>query len=415
MRRAGGLALVLAFACGGPAAVREVPTVTVDRPATFVRQVKAEGVLQAVEATAITTPSDAEGPLKIAWLAPDGARVAAGEVVVRFDASEAARLLADSRDDVASASHEIDRVTSQGTSKRAKRERTAEVAAREAAVAREFESTDASIFSRVELAESAIDLEFAEAKVRHAEGVQSVERDVSKRERKLHEISRAKHEHEVERAVERLARLEVAAPHDGLLVLMRGWRGEAIRVGDTAWAGQKIAELPLVAKMQADVHVLEADAGDLAVGLAGEVVIEAHPDRRFAATVTHVDTLAQPRHPDVPVHYFGVQLALAETVPELMRVGQRVRVTIDIAVPDALVVPRQAVFDRDGQRIVHRRTATGFEPVVVQLGPSSAGRVTILSGLAPGDEIALRDPSRDDEELLGEGDSGGEASPRETR
>ena len=60
---------------------------------------------------------------------------------------------------------------------------------------------------------------------------------------------------------------------------------------------------------KAEVFVLEADAGSLAVGLAAEVVVEAQPGRTWAAKVQRIDTLAQPRHPEVPVHYFGVTLA----------------------------------------------------------------------------------------------------------
>lgn len=160
--------------------------------------------------------------------------------------------------------------------------------------------------------------------------------------------------------------------------------------------------------MRADVYLLEADAGNVTEGLGAELVIDAHPDTPFAAKVSHVDTLAQPRHPKVPVNYFGVQLSLDRTDTELMRIGQRVRATIFVELPDALVIPRQAVSDRDGQTVVYRRSGDAFEAVPVTLGQASAGRVTIVSGLEPGDVIALRDPTRDSATLLADGDGDGD-------
>ena len=69
------------------AAHDDVPAHTV-RKEPFVRRVTAEGNLRAVKATPVTAPQSGGsfGPMKIAWLAPDGAAVKAGEVVViRFE------------------------------------------------------------------------------------------------------------------------------------------------------------------------------------------------------------------------------------------------------------------------------------------------------------------------------------------
>jgi HlyD family secretion protein len=403
-------AIVLAVVLVGCGAARDpmqdVPTLEVAPRDRFVRQVRAEGVLRAVEATPVLAPRDADGPLKIAWVAQDGATVKAGDVVIRFDPTEMQRTLADSEDDVSTAKHQIHKSTLDGGASRNKRDLTAELAEHEAVVARSFDTKDEKILSRVEIAEGTIDLELAEAKAVHARKVQKVERSVSASQLELHEISRSQHSREAAHARDGLGRLEVVAPHPGVLVLSRDWRGELVRIGDTVWAGQKLAELPLVAKLEAEVFVLEVDAGELATGLAAEVVVDAHPELVWAAKIARVDTLAQPRHPEVPVNYFGVTLALEQTDAEHMRVGQRVRATIAIEQPDAIVVPRQAVFDRDGKSVVYRAADAGFEAVEVTLGKASTGRVVITAGIEPGCRIALRDPNRAASELLGGSDDG---------
>ncbi|MCA9704718.1 MAG: HlyD family efflux transporter periplasmic adaptor subunit [Myxococcales bacterium] len=403
--RAGWCVVALAAglcACGPKADPKaEVPTLEVERSEAFVRRVTAEGYLKAVEATPLNAPEDAQRPMKVAWVALDGSEVEEGEVVVRFDDSEMRRMLEDSQDDVTSARRQITREATLGESTARRRDRTAKLAGVEVDMAKDLQTDDERILSRNEIIETRIDVDLAQAKAEHARRVKKVEGAVSRNQRDVHEIERKQAQSEVERAVRGLERLEVAAPHAGILVLERDWRGETLRVGDTIWRGQKLAEIPLVTDMEAELFVLEADAGDLTEGLRAEMVIEAHPDQVYEAKVARVDTLAKPRHQDVPVQYFGVTLKLPETDPAIMKVGQRVRATIILEQGEAIVVPRQAVFERDGRMFVYRRDGDGFEEVQVQLGSSSAGRVVVREGLQEGDRIALRDPERDASAPLG--------------
>jgi membrane fusion protein (multidrug efflux system) len=108
------------------------------------------------------------------------------------------------------------------------------------------------------------------------------------------------------------------------------------------------------------------------------------------------------------VHYLGVTAAIDHDDDELS-VGARVRATIRVEQPDAIVVPRQAVFEVHGKSNVYRLDDGGFEPVEVQLGASSPGRVVIEKGLSPGDRIALRDPTVAADALLGADEAGASA------
>lgn len=398
LRSSLALAVALATAACGPAPepIAEVPTLEVTRSEAFVRRVTAEGYLRAVEATPLTAPADSQQPMKVAWLAVDGSQVRAGDVVVRFDATEMQRELANSQDDVTSAQRQIDRERALGGSVARRRDRTAGLAGIELEMARELQVDDERILSRNEIIETRIDAGLAQAKADHARQVKEVEGAVSRSQRQVHDISRRHAQSAVQRAEQGLARLEIAAPQDGLLVLERDWRGNTLRVGDTIWPGQKVAEIPRVAAMEAELYVLEADAGDLVAGLPAELVIEAYPEVVHQATLTKIDTLAKPRHQEVPVQYFAVTLSLPTTDPATMKVGQRVRATIVLEQGDAIVVPRQAVFERDGRMFVHRGSGGRFEEVEVKLGSSSAGRVVITEGLVEGDRIALRDPDGPD-------------------
>ncbi|MEM7158847.1 MAG: HlyD family efflux transporter periplasmic adaptor subunit [Myxococcota bacterium] len=406
--------LVVSLGCQGPVErTPDVPTHEVQRQEAFVRRVTAEGYLQAVEATSLNAPQDSRQPMKIAWVAVDGTHVEPGEVVVRFDDSEMTRKLEDSQDDVTAARQEIAKERAMGLAKGRARDRTAALAGVEVEMARSLQTDDERILSRNEMIETRIDADLAQARAQHARRVKEVEGAVSRGQVDVHDINRKHAQSEVDRAKEGLERLEISAPHAGILVLERDWRGNPMRVGDTIWPGQKVAEIPLVTDMEAELFVLEADAGDLAEGLPAELRVEAHSERIYEATVARVDTLAKPKHPKVPVQYFGVTLKLSETDAAVMKVGQRVQATIILEQPDAIVVPRQAVFEDDGRMFVHRRQGSGFEEVEVKLGSSSAGRVVVLEGLEAGDHIALRDPHQAAADLLDKSGDDDGAKPKE--
>jgi HlyD family secretion protein len=405
-RRAAGAGIVLALlallgmaAAGGLRSRREpaVPVETV-QPRPFFRQVPAEGVLRAVRATPVGVPAGVPGPFRIGWLAEDGTRVRAGEVVVRFDPSEIETELENAADELAGARLKAGKARVHGQAEIRKLERDRALAREELDASRHFQKKDEEVFSRAEIVEAEIDRELARQRETHAREARRGQETLSGTELDMLGIDTRQAEARIRRARESLAALTVTAPHDGVLVLKRNWRGEATRVGDTVWNGQVLAEIPDLAQMQAEVYVLEADAGGLAPGKPATVTLESRPAVEHAARIGRVDALARPRFRGSPVQYFGVTLDLDRTDPAAMKPGQRVRALLRLDErPRALTVPRQAVFERDGRTILYRRKGGAFEAVEVVLGPSGAGRVVIEGsdpGLRPGDAVALVDPTR---------------------
>jgi hypothetical protein len=188
--------------------------------------------------------------------------------------------------------------------------------------------------------------------------------------------------------------LEVRAPHDGIFVLKKVW-GRRPEVGQMVWGGNAVAEIPKPETMEAQVYVLEADAGGLDLDLPATTTLDAHPGATYAASVTKVAALAQRRNRRVPIQYFAVTLGLDRTVPEVMKPGLRVHAVLILdELEDVLTVPRQAVFEEHGKKVVYAWRGDRFEPIEVELGPAAPGRIVIESGIEDGDRIALRDPTR---------------------
>ncbi|HEV7671003.1 MAG TPA: efflux RND transporter periplasmic adaptor subunit [Thermoanaerobaculia bacterium] len=390
---AGGILILLA-GCGGSDI--SVPTVTV-RMEPLVRRVAAEGNLESAKATPLSVPIEAPGPMRIAWLAPDGARVHAGDVIATFDPTELDKALDTARGDLAKTREQMKKSGATGSAALADLAVDADLAKGDLEAADKFQKRDQEVFSRHEILESAADRELAKAREENARKARALRAEQSAAERALIEIDARKAEVSIGRSERGLAAIEMRAPHDGLFVAERDFRNDPVRPGDTVFAGQPIGELPELSTMRAEVYVLEADADGLEVGQPATVIVESRPGRAMAARVARVDTLAKPRFRGSPVQYFAVDLDLAETDPKIAKPGARVRAELVLERrAQALAIPRQALFERGGKSVVFRREkaqASGrFTAVPVVTSPAGPGRLVVESGLSAGDVIALIDP-----------------------
>ena len=146
--------------------------------------------------------------------------------------------------------------------------------------------------------------------------------------------------------------------------------------------------------MKAEVFVLEADAAGLAVGQKARIALESNPAVSYSGKITQVDKLARPRFRGVPVQYFGVTLMLDRTDPAVMKPGARVRAMLEIENRNNVFsIPRQAVFEKEGKKLVYRKRGGHFEAVPVEIATSSPGRVVITKGISKDDALAMRDPT----------------------
>ncbi|HXA16907.1 MAG TPA: HlyD family efflux transporter periplasmic adaptor subunit [Thermoanaerobaculia bacterium] len=391
MRRA-LLLILLAAACRQSS---EVPTFRVEA-VRFSRRVTADGNLKSTKATPLSAPHDAPGQLKIAWLVPDGSLLKKDEVVVQFDPTDFNTQLQAGREDHDTAGNKMYKTNSEASTTRTNLRRDAHQAGDELLAARQFKFDDAEVFSRYQRVESQIDETLAGRKKEHAEGVLGVRDKLSAADRDLVSIEQRKADLKIRNAQQGLHALEMRSPYDGILVLQRDWRGDIMRVGDTVWPGSPIGEIPDLQSMKAEVFVLEADAAGLAVGEKATLSVEGKPGSIITGKISQVDKLARPRFPRVPVQYFGATITLDHTDPSLMKPGARVRAVLDVENRDgAFSIPRQAIFEKQGKKLVYRKRGGKFEPVVIEIGSSSAGRIVVTKGLAKGDEIALRDPTEE--------------------
>ena len=372
------------------------------------RKVRAEGVLKARTSTPLTAPGQSLS-LKIGWMIDDGARVRKDDVVLRFDSSSSRRDLRVGTSDRRTVDGRTTKERAESGAAVSNLGRDAVQARRDLDAARTFQSKDPELYSRNEILEADIDVGLAERREGNARTTRGVREEISASSIELLAIERRKADLVVGKAEKELAALEIRAPHDGIVVFQRDWRGELPQVGQTVWSGSTIAEIPDLATLQAEVWVLETDAGGLAAGRRATVFLEARSGEEIPGSIRRVDTLARPRQRGVPVQYLGADVELAKADRSSMKPGQRLVATLFLGEErDVLSVPRPAIFEREGRQVAWRRKSGVWEVVPVTLGAAALGRVVVASGLSSGDEVALADPSKP---LPARGTASGGSSP----
>lgn len=359
----------------------------------FIISLISNGELRAAESTPIMPPPGSSNPRTIQWLAPDNSWVKSGEVVARFDVSDAER-------QADSAGIEVDKVDLQVVGKQRELDRLLaelgnqlELVDIEKIMADEFAIENEIAYSRFEIIDAMRNKELLDYRSGHLEDKKGNYSDRQSAEVAVLEAQRATQESKLNEQQGLLENQLVRAPHDGYFVLEKNWFGQHAAVGSTVFAGSKFASIPNLQKMEAVLNVLETEAVGLAIGQSVSVVVDAFPDRVLDGKVSSISATAAPIERENPVKYFTVVVALDDADPEWIKAGAIVRAEIRInQVADTIAIPNQAVFQKDsshwvllleGRKLVHR---------TVKLGLRGANRSQVLEGLEAGDEIALFPP-----------------------
>lgn len=385
-------ALILSVVVAARSSTASTPSVVVHKQ-TVIRHVTAEGTVEAEQATPITAPMEGHQPMKIGWVADDQTFVHKGDVVIRFDPTDFETSLLRGTTAQEKASNKATRNEVDRSAGSHNLDRDAAQAQRELELAQQMRLEDADIYSRYQRVETEIDRTFAQQKRDYSRAVRSIKDNVAGADAALIGIERRKADFDVDQAKRALNALVVTAPHDGVIVLKRDWRGDLPTAGSTCWPGMPLGDMPKPGGMKAVLFVLEADAGGITNGDPAIVTVESAPGKPVSATVAQMSKVAKPRFREVPVQYFEVTLKLAQANGITLKPGARARATITLAAQkDVIAVPRQAVFASGGEQVVYVRRGGRFVAQPVTLGSSTAGRIIVTSGLKDGDELALRDP-----------------------
>ena len=166
-----------------------------------------------------------------------------------------------------------------------------------------------------------------------------------------------------------------------------------LRIGDRVFASQGIVTIPEVNRMLVEASIGESEVHRVTNGQPAEIRVEAFPDVRLTGKVTRVGTLASASaNRPFDDKRFDLIITLDPTTAEL-RPEMTIRADVIVGSrTNVLLVPVTAVFNHQGTRVVYVIGATGSERRPVDVGESSDRMVEIVAGLREGERVSLIPP-----------------------
>jgi membrane fusion protein (multidrug efflux system) len=181
---------------------------------------------------------------------------------------------------------------------------------------------------------------------------------------------------ELEQRRHDLAEMRIVAPFAGRVT------DRMIQLGETVMPGRECFRLVDVTPMLARVYFPERELSRVRVGQSASLEVDAHPDKEFPARVSLVNPVV-----DRSNGTFKVTLEVRDQ-ESLLRPGSFARVRIRTGeFDDALLLPRRAALNEDGEDFVFVARGDTVARVTVKLGAISGETAQVLAGLAPGDNV----------------------------
>lgn len=353
------------------------------RRGTFRQRVLLTGELAAEKGEALVVPRTNTWQLQIRWMAPDGARVRAGDPVVAFDNSQFASDLEEKRLSASSAGSELERARAESKTTLADKQFQVEKAKSELEKARIAAAIPKDLLSLRDYQERQLALKRAESELAKAEEDLAAQKRGSATDLQIQGISLEKSQREIRNSEEAIDALTLRAPRDGMvLVGDHPWEGRKLQLGDSVWVGLAVATLPDLSSMIVQANLSDVDDGRIAPGMEVVCTLDAYPNTPYRGRVTEISPVARESKRSPLLRYFPVRIALDKSDPRRMRPGMSVRV--EVLGPEqkgALLVPRAALDFSGGKT---RALLASGGAADVRLGPCGAEECVVEAGLEEG-------------------------------
>ena len=404
--------VLLAVAAVGAAIVFAVPGLP-DRgnavPTAFVTKgplnltVHAEGDLRAGRTMTLMAPP-VGGMLRIVTMVTTGQSVKAGDVVVEFDPADQIFAVNQAKTEVGEASQEIVKMKADAAAQAAQ-DQVALLTARFDVRRAELDVSGNEFVGAIDAQKNQLSLEEARRRLAQLEEDVKSRAETNKASLAVVEEKRNKAMLAMQRAQSVIDSLLLKSPLDGIVMVKEnrdamggmmiwGMPMPEYRAGDSVWPGRPVVDAIENGRMELRAKVDENDRINLTEGQPAVIDVDTIPGRTFKAKVGALSAPARRSEWEgqTATRQFDLSFAFEELDPR-MKAGASARVTVEgRQIPDALTLPRQAIFQKAGKTHVFVKIADRFEQREIKIVQRTESRAAI-EGLAEGTEVALVDPT----------------------
>jgi HlyD family secretion protein len=362
------------------------------------------GDLRAGRTVTLVTPP-VGGMLRIVTLVPTGTPVKSGEPVVEFDPADQQYALEQAKSELAEAEQEIVKMKADAAVQGAQDE-VSLLTARFDVRRTELDAAGNEFVGAVDAQKNVLSHE--EAQRRLAQLLEDIKSRAATNQASLAVVQekRTKAQLAMQRAQQVIESLVIKAPFDGVAsvkenrdasggMIFWGMILPEYRAGDQIWPGRPVVDVIESGRMEVRAKINEGDRPNLVAGQPAVVEVDGLPGEKFKAHIGQLSGLASRANfweSAGVTRLFDVTLQFDQPDPRL-KAGVSAAVTLEGKdVPNAIHVPRQAVFDKNGKNHVFVKVDDRFEQREVKVEQRTESRLAI-SGVTEGTEIALVDPT----------------------
>lgn len=290
-----------------------------------------DGEVYAQRTASLMPPSiDRLWNFTITQLAPDGAPVKRGDVVLAFDSSEVVRQLMEKQSLLKEKQSQLDKLLLE-LAERERSERLGTAQARsEREKAQRKTALPAGLIAGIAYRKLLVTREQMERKMALAERRERLAGEQRRQEHRLLASEVAQLQADVRRLQQSMAALNVIAPRGGLMMHKSNWSGEKYDVGSQAWRGQTVAEIPDGTTLAVRAQLPERDLRRVAVGAPVRIVIEGGAGSVFQGTVRSIGRAVRSKSQVQPIPVLDLEIALDDPRAKL-KPAQAVRVELTVA------------------------------------------------------------------------------------
>lgn len=194
---------------------------------------------------------------------------------------------------------------------------------------------------------------------------------------------------------EKLAKVTILAPHDGMVLDCDIRQGQVIAGANSVSEGTLLMKVADVGQMLVKTEINEVDVTQLEKGMSVLLEFDSIPDLQVEGVLDRISPSAKDK---ASVRVFPLEITCA--APDIrIKPGISANVTFTLAVAESVLgAGISTVFVEDGKHFVYVLNDAEFERREIEVGVSDDAYVEVKSGLLEGDEVALARPP----EFIGE-------------
>jgi len=321
--------------------------------------------------------------LVVTKLVASGASVRKGDLLVEFDRQAQVKNAFDRRGEYLDFLAQIKRKQADQRAAQARDEsdlKQAENAAEKA----KLELLRKEFQSAIEAEKNQQTFEEAQARLEQLRQTFDLKRRAAVAELRILEIQRDRAQSAMLKAEDNATRMRVLSPLDGLVVPKQVYKGGQmgeVQEGEQVRSGMPMIDVVDASSMEVRARVNQADVPYLRIGQTADVRLDAYPGKVFPAKLEQLAPIGIASDMTEKVRTFVAIFSVTGRDPVLMPdLSAAADVEIE-RIPNALVIPRDAVEIRNGKATVFVQDGRAFAERTITIRARSEKEVAVASGL----------------------------------